>query len=246
MGSMDSLNERPLRRPPINPSLLQLIRAKRERHWKPTLAELRLGFRGWHQRGYLPHFDAPGVTQFVTFMLVDSFPINRRVEWEPILKEPDGSPKRRKLEARLDRGHGESWLRKPEVATTVEEVLLDKESRDFELQAWVVMPNHVHVVVDVWEVPLSNLVNSWKGKSSRLANLTLGRRGPFWQEDYFDTVIRSEEHLKKAKRYAENNPTKAAFVKDPGAWRWSSARRRDEYGRLKRAAMSEAKGAQEL
>jgi len=59
---------KPARRtPPKNPGLLELIRAKREWDWKPSIGELKQGFRGWHQRGYLPHFDAPGVTQFVTF-----------------------------------------------------------------------------------------------------------------------------------------------------------------------------------
>ena len=48
-----------------NLGLLQLVRAKREWHWKPTVKEARQGFRGWHQRGYLPHFDAPRVTQMV-------------------------------------------------------------------------------------------------------------------------------------------------------------------------------------
>jgi|SRR6266478_3870979 len=94
------------------------------------------------------------------------------------------------------------------------------------------MPNHVHLVVDVWEVPPSSLVHQWKGKSSRLANLALSRSGPFWQEDYFDTLIRDEEHLKKARRYTEHNPAKAALVKDPRAWKCSNARRRDEYERL--------------
>src|SRR5687767_3911507 len=45
-------------------------------------------FLGWHERGYLPHFDAPYVTQFVTFMLHDAFPVTRRREWEGILNEP--------------------------------------------------------------------------------------------------------------------------------------------------------------
>src|SRR5207245_1914163 len=89
----------PRRTPPRNLGLLQLIRAKREWHWKPTIEELRRGFRGWHQRGYLPHFDAPNVTQMVTLMLADSFPVSRRAEWEPILRVADDSLKRRKLEA---------------------------------------------------------------------------------------------------------------------------------------------------
>ena len=67
---------------PKNVGLLELIRAKRERDWTPSIEELKKGFRGWHQRGYLPHFDAPGVTQFVTFQLDDSFPVTRHAEWE--------------------------------------------------------------------------------------------------------------------------------------------------------------------
>src|SRR5688500_2870093 len=105
------LPEQVRRTPPKNVSLLELIRGKREREWKPSVEELKAGFRGWHQRGYLPHFDAPGVTQFVTFQLYDAFPVARRPEWEAILKGPDDSAKRRKLEAWLDRGHGECWLR---------------------------------------------------------------------------------------------------------------------------------------
>jgi len=100
---------------PTNPGLLELIRGKREKHWKPSLEELRRGFRGWHQRGYLPHFDAPNVSQVITFQLADSFPVTRRAEWEPILRESDDSAKRRKLEVWLDRGYGESLLRRQEV-----------------------------------------------------------------------------------------------------------------------------------
>ena len=122
---------RPPRSPPINSGLLQLIRAKREWHWKPSFEELRRGFRGWHERGYLPHFDAPNVTQMVTFMLDDSFPITRRIEWEPILREPDDSVKRRKLEAWLDRGHGECWLRRADVVEVVERELLEDDGAHF-------------------------------------------------------------------------------------------------------------------
>ena len=116
---------KPIRRtPPKNVGLLELIRGKREWDWKPSIAELKQGFRGWHQRGFLPHFDAPDVTQFVTFQLHDSFPVTRGAEFEAILKEPDDSAKRRKLEAWLDRGHGECWLRRRDVAELVEKGLL--------------------------------------------------------------------------------------------------------------------------
>ena len=219
-------------RPPKNLGLLELVRAKRERDWKPSDEELKQGFRGWHQRGYLPHFDAPAVTQFVTFQLHDSFPMTRHAEWETILREPDDSAKRRKLEGWLDRGHGECWLRQRDVAELVEKILLEADGRDYRMQAWVVMPNHVHLVVDVWNVPLAKLIGGWKGKSARLANARLRRNGPFWQEDYFDTLIRDEAHLKRAVRYAERNPVKAHLTKTAREWPWGSARQRNEYERL--------------
>jgi len=230
---MGSPEPKPLRRtPPKNVGLLELIRAKREHSWKPSLEELRKGFHGWHQRGYLPHFDAPNVTQIVTFMLADSFPVVRRAEWEPFLKESDDSVKRRKLEEWLDRSHGECWLRRPDVAQLVERVLLEADGCNCRMQAWIIMPNHIHLVVDVWDVPLVKLLNGWKGKSSREVNKLLGKRGRFWQEDYFDTLVRNEDHLKKAIRYVEQNPAKAFLTKTAREWPWSSARHRDEYERL--------------
>jgi putative transposase len=224
---------KPIRRtPPKNLGLLELIRAKREWDWKPSVAELKKGFRGWHQRGFLPHFDAPDVTQFVTFQLDDSFPVTRRAEFEAILKEPDDSAKRRKLEAWLDRGHGECWLRRQDVAELLETILLEADGRDYRMQAWVIMPNHIHLVVDVRDVPLVKLINGWKGKSSREANKLLGRSGKFWQEDYYDTLVRDEAHLKRAIRYTEQNPVKAYLAKAAREWPWCSARHRDEYERL--------------
>jgi putative transposase len=224
---------KPIRRAPRkNLGLLQLIRGKRERDWKPSIEELKKGFRGWHQRGFLPHFDAPGVTQFVTFQLQDSFPVTRRMEFEAILKEPDDSATRRKLEAWLDHGHGECWHRRRDVAEIVEKILLAADGRDYRMQAWVVRPNHIHLVVDVWDVPLVKLINGWKGKSSCEANKLLGRSGAFWQEDYYDTLIRDEAHLKRAVRYTEQNPVKAFLAEAARNWQWSSARHRDEYERL--------------
>jgi putative transposase len=197
------------------------------------MEEMRKGFRGWHQRGYLPHFDAPGVTQLVTFLLADSFPITRRAEWEPVLKNNDDSAKRAKLESWLDRGHGSCWLKEHPIAESMQHTLLAGNGEEFELQAWLVMPNHVHVVVDIWdELPLSKLINRWKGRGARTANQQLSRSGNFWQADYFDTVIRDEEHLRKAIRYTEQNPVKAGLVREAGEWRWSSACFRDVRGRI--------------
>jgi putative transposase len=220
------------RTPPNNVGLLELIRAKRERNWKPSVEDLKQGFRGWHQRGYLPHFDAPGVTQFVTLQLHDSFPVTRRADLETTLHESGESANRQKLEAWLDRGHGECWLRRRDVARVVENVLLEGDGRAYRMQAWVIMPNHVHLVVEVWDVPLGRLVAGWKGKSSRLANALLRRSGKFWHVDFYDTLVRDETHMKRAVRYTEQNPVKAFLAKTAREWPWSSARHRDEYERL--------------
>lgn len=82
-----------------------------------TEAERKLGFLGWHERGYLPHCDFPGLVQFATFRLADSMPAARRREWEHLLAIEDLREKRTKLEAYLDRGVGACWLRQPRVAT---------------------------------------------------------------------------------------------------------------------------------
>jgi putative transposase len=110
--------------------------------------------------------------------------------------------------------------------------LLEGDGQDYRMQAWVIMPNHVHLVVDVRDVPLVKLINGWKGKSSRTANGLLGRHGQFWQEDYYDMLVRDEAHLKRAICYTEQNPVKAMLVKTAREWLWSSAGHRDEYERL--------------
>src|SRR2546430_2432561 len=67
--------------PPHNPGLRELVAGKRRWSPPPKREDAVRGFRGWHERGYLPHQDAPGLIQFVTFHLVDSFPTAVRSEW---------------------------------------------------------------------------------------------------------------------------------------------------------------------
>jgi hypothetical protein len=76
--------------------------------WDEPLSEAdkTKGFLGWHERGYLPHCDKPGLIQFVTFRLEDSMPITKRGEWDHLLKIEDNKEKRTRLEEYLDRGVG--------------------------------------------------------------------------------------------------------------------------------------------
>jgi len=101
------------------------------------------------------------------------------------------------------------------------------------LRAWVVMPNHVHVLFKVGTASMSETVGAWKKHTGRLANKLLGKLGAFWAEDYFDIYMRDTEHERKTIHYIENNPAKAKLVVDPKEWAWSSARFRDEFGVLR-------------
>jgi REP element-mobilizing transposase RayT len=233
-------------RPPHNPGLRDLIQGKRKWSQAPNIEDVKRGFQGWHERGYLPHRDEPGLTQFVTFRLADSFPESLRSEWEHFAKLEDHREKRKQLEEYLDRGRGECHLRRPEIANLVEnnfrkfsgrKSLSPSHASDdrlrYELRAWVIMPNHIHILFKVGSVSMSETVGAWKRHTGRLANELLEKRGEFWAEDYFDTYIRDAEHEQKTMRYIESNPAKARLVLDPRDWSWSSARFRDEFGALK-------------
>jgi REP element-mobilizing transposase RayT len=224
----------PKRRPqvPSNPGVFGLVQNKRA--WLPKLKpdDLKSGFRGWHERGYSPHRDEPNLVQFVTFRLADSFPHSLRSEWEAILEIEDDANRRRRLEAYLDRGHGECHLRRPEIAQMVEASLRFRNGPHYELRAWVIMPNHVHLLFQVLEIPMSKLVDAWKGFTAKEANRILGRHGQFWLEDYWDTFMRDADHERRTRNYIEANPVKAALVATRQDWPWSSTRFRDNDGRL--------------
>jgi REP element-mobilizing transposase RayT len=219
----NGLNPPPREGPPRNQYLQQLIKGKREWSEPLELAAIKEGFRGWRARGYLPHYDVPGVLQFLTFRLHDAMPTSRRSEWAALMHLEDSLERRKKLERYLDQGQGECWLRRPEVAEVAMQAFRFFDGKRYRLDSWVVMPNHVHLIVEVWHTPLASLVQSWKRHISRESNKLLGRNGPFWEREYWDTHIRDEAHLQRARRYIEANPVKAGLAKVAGEWRWSSA-----------------------
>lgn len=188
--------------------------------------------RGWHSRGYLPHFDGGReCPQAVTFRLADSVPSKVVDLWAAALaarpEQEREAELRRRIEVYLDAGHGACHLRDPRIASLVEGALLFFDGVRYRLHAWVVMPNHVHALFTPavgWN--LSDIVGSWKSFTSKEANKLLGRTGRFWQEDYFDRFIRDEEHFGTVVNYIEANPVKARLCDKPEQWRFGSACRR--------------------
>ena len=218
--------------------LAELVNAKNASFPPLTAEEKALGFLGWHERGYLPHCDYPGLVQFVTFRLSDSMPCSRRHEWEHLLFIEDSRERRSRLEEYLDRGMGECLLRDERLARVVEASVLYGHEQQYEILAWCLMPNHVHVLVHVWRTPLAKLLQSWKSFSAGRVNELMTRTGAFWEPEYWDTFMRDDEQERKAIRYIENNPLKAKFCRLAVDWKFSSARFRDEYRRLKLGAQS--------
>jgi len=206
---------------------------------------------GIHTRGYLPHVKREGASYFVTFRLADSLPkevffkiLQERAQQLAQLHAGPASPEMKgadrsrsdalrkierdyflKMEAYLDKGCGSCCLHRPEIAGEVSRAIRSSDKVQYQLKAWVVMPNHVHVVL--WPMPnntLSAILKAWKGSSAREANKLLGRIGQsFWQSESYDHWIRNDIERDRCCRYVLNNPVKARLCRAPDEWPWSSA-----------------------
>jgi REP element-mobilizing transposase RayT len=182
--------------------------------------------REWYSRGYLPHFDNPDVIQMITIRLKDAVPL--KLIGEDKLRGARGCLREQYeyTEKMLDLGYGNCYLNNRNIAQLVEDAFLYFDSQRYHLLAWVIMPNHAHVLVQ----PLPNfqigkIVHSWKSYTSHMANKILGKKGIFWQEDFYDRYIRNFTHYRNAIIYIIYNPVKAGLTEKPEDWLFSSAHR---------------------
>jgi putative transposase len=178
--------------------------------------------KGWTSRSYLPHFDAGTVIQAVTFRLADSLP--KAIYDDLVAAAANDSDLRRRTEAMIDSGRGTCALRDSTIATIVQGALWHFDGERYRLVAWVIMPNHVHALIEQIEGHLlADCVQAWKSFTAKQANKYLGRTGKFWAPEYFDHFIRDQVHLDAAVHYVHDNPVKAGLVARADEWRWSSA-----------------------
>jgi REP element-mobilizing transposase RayT len=191
-----------------------------------------------HRR--LPHWFQVGVTYYVTFRTLDSLPatvLHRWVEeraawllrhgidptsdWESALGEL--SPKLQSefhntfgeaFHRYLDAGYGECLLKRPDLAQIVAKSLLHFDGQRYYMGDFVVMPNHVHLLVCLLgETDIKAQCKSWKKYTASAINASIGRRGHFWQPEVFDHLVRSEEQFDAIRRYIADNPIKANLRK---------------------------------
>ena len=170
----------------------------------PTSGKDRPGGRRYYERR-LPHWQPDGAALFITWRLHGSVPKTCELSSNP------DSPK---------------WLEDPRVAQCVVDALGygDTVLRIYDLRAWVLMLNHVHILIYP-NADLSRITKAIKNYSARQANLILGRTGqPFWQHESYDHWVRDQPERERIRNYIENNPVKAGLVERPEDYRWSSAR----------------------
>jgi len=170
----------------------------------------------------LPHWDAQQRPVFVTFRLYGSLPQNRVFPADGL----SGGRAFVAMDRVLDMARvGPRMLAQPQIARVVVDAVLDGERRfgRYRLHAYVVMPNHVHLLVS-GNVALARWLGSLKGFTAREANRILGRSAQrFWQDESFDHVVRSEEEFGKIRGYIEENPVRAGLAARAEQFPWSSA-----------------------
>ena len=183
---------------------------------------------GWHSRGYLPHFDGGEIPQFITLRLADSMPQELLDRWREELSREQNinvdAALRKRIELFLDQGYGECYLRDSRVAESVQNSFLFFDGERYRLTAWVIMPNHAHMLLTPCAgQELSDILHSLKSYTANEANKLLQRSGQFWQPESFDRWVRDANHFAKVIAYIENNPVKARLCQKPEGWPFSSA-----------------------
>ena len=140
-------------------------------------------------------------------------------------QDADAQQKRREMLRIVDKyedaGYGQCFLRNPGVAGMVQDAMKHLDGKQYSLLEWCIMPNHVHMLVQLAEdTSLSNVMYTLKSYTAKQANKLLHRQGHFWGREYFDRYIRDYEHYKRVVNYIANNPVKACLVDSVEQWPW--------------------------
>jgi len=103
--------------------------------------------------------------------------------------------------------------------------LCDQRGRgDFFLFGFVVMPTHLHLLLSPHNKNLVQIMRDLKSRTEYEIAKGRGAHGPFWQERYFDTIIRRVRNFWEKLEYIHRNPVEAGLVRNPEEWQWSSYR----------------------
>lgn len=186
----------------------------------------------------MPHIQIAGATYFITFRLANSLPIEAldklAEDKQKINKLPESQKEFAhrawfaKYDDYLDQAlHGSLYLKNEQVADMVAESIRFRDEKVYDLIAYCIMPNHVHLVCTPLEkmegtyFGLTEILHSLKRRTAREANKVLRRHGTFWQDESYDHFIREDAELEKVVKYVLYNPVKANLVQEQRNWKWN-------------------------
>jgi REP element-mobilizing transposase RayT len=172
----------------------------------------------------LPHWQPAGKDLFITWRLSGSLPV-KVVEAVRAMGELPEGKRFVEFDRALDSGtYGPTWLSDERIASLVVDALKKVDAdRICKIHAYVVMPNHVHVLLEPG-LELSGITKLIKGRTARAANKILRRTGKFfWQDESFDHWVRTSAEFERVRAYIKMNPVKAGLVLRSEDWRWCSA-----------------------
>jgi REP element-mobilizing transposase RayT len=211
----------------------------------------------------LPHYQPEGSTFFITFRLAGSLPVevilqlkeDREKELKFISDISSHKQKTKKYYEYQRRYFGvfdklldsyknsPMWLEEREIAELVIKEINIRDEKDYELIAYTIMPNHVHMVFTPISKSVGRSEASTKSKTTNEANASfyivtkilqdlksktalkcnklLNRTGVFWHHESYDHVVRNLDELRRIVNYILQNPVKAGLVENPDDWEWS-------------------------
>ena len=189
----------------------------------------------------MPHWQPNDAEFFVTFRLAGSLPAEAIKKLKKLKEDLDRGMELesankyssiifQKYEKLIDGSEiGPRWLKEKEIAQIVQKSLLFFDKKEYDLYAYCIMPNHVHVVFKITGkemdrgkpihmYPATNIIGRLKSFTALECNKVLGRTGTFWQAESYDRVIRDSDELENTVAYTLNNPVKAGLVKKWKEW----------------------------
>lgn len=198
-----------------------------------------------HYHRNLPHYHPAGYPLFITFRLAGSLPLEvlgqlkAQREFELKALKNDATSERQKIEMKyfgcyddwLDQcKFGPRWLLADDIAQIIAKEIQNLNGNRYQLIAYCIMPNHVHLLVETLvseqvnhqgksaKYPVTDTLRLLKGRTAHDCNLALKRSGGFWQHESYDHVVRDEQELERTILYILNNPVKAGLVKEWKNW----------------------------
>ena len=170
----------------------------------------------------LPHWHQNNKIQFITFRLADSLPQEKLAEltafkeqwlaahpqpWDQKTKDEYDYTIRRKIDRWLDQSFGECILQREDIRQIVANTLLLYHGRRYNLYRFVIMPNHVHLLLSpIGEEVSTRFIGSVKQYTANAINQALGRKGQVWQRNFFDRLVRDGNNFEAYVNYINQNP----------------------------------------